>query len=135
MHLTHVIRNEMINILLAIFLGGGIGSVMRYGVQMLMHERIVAYHFPWATFTVNIIGSFIIGLFYAISAKLNLSDELRLFLTAGLCGGFTTFSTFSNDNIEMLRNGDWIICLIYIILSIVLGIIACFLGGWVGAPK
>lgn len=113
---------------IAIFLGGGLGSVLRYATQMLMHERIVAYNFPWATFTVNIVGSFLIGLFYALSAKFNWPVEVRLFLTAGLCGGFTTFSTFSNDNVEMLRQGEGIVCMIYIIASIVLGICSCFAG-------
>lgn len=112
----------------AIFVGGGLGSVLRYAVQVLMHERIVAYNFPWATFTVNIVGSFLIGLFYALSAKLNWPVEVRLFLTAGLCGGFTTFSTFSNDNVEMIRQGDGIMCMIYIIASVILGISACFTG-------
>lgn len=119
----------MIKLFLAVFLGGGLGSMMRYGIQMLMHERIVAYNFPWATFTVNIAGSFLIGLFYALSAKLNVSDEMRLFLTAGLCGGFTTFSTFSNDIFLMLKQGYGLICAIYIILSILLGVAACY-GGW-----
>lgn len=117
-----------IRLFLAVFLGGGLGSVMRYGVQMLMHERIVAYNFPWATFTVNVVGSFLIGLFYAMSEKFNLSADLRLLLTAGLCGGFTTFSTFSNDTLLMLRHGDWLICAIYVILSILLGTTACLLG-------
>ena len=51
-----------------IFIGGGTGSALRYFIQLLMHERIVPYHFPWATFTVNLLGSFLIGLFYALSA-------------------------------------------------------------------
>lgn len=115
--------------LLAIFFGGGLGSLLRYIVQEIMHERVVVYNFPWATFTVNIAGSFLIGLFYALSAKFNLSAETRLFLTAGLCGGFTTFSTFSNDNLELLRQpGGAVICLIYITLSVALGIGACFIG-------
>lgn len=116
---------------IAIFIGGGAGSALRYAVQMLMHERIVAYNFPWATFTVNIVGSFLIGLFYALSAKLNWPVEVRLFLTAGLCGGFTTFSTLSNDNVEMIRQGDCLICMIYIIASVALGICACFAGSGV----
>lgn len=122
----------MIKCFLAIFMGGGLGSVFRYGIQLLMHDRIAYYSFPWATFTVNIAGSLLIGLFYAISAKFNLSEEIRLFLTAGLCGGFTTFSTFSNDNIAMIRQGDGIMCMVYVILSVVLGIMACFAGGWLG---
>ncbi len=108
------------------FLGGGAGSMLRYGVQLLLHERIVAYQFPWATFAVNILGSFLIGIFYALSAKFNLSDEMRLLLTAGLSGGFTTFSTFSNDTLALLRQGDAILCLAYITLSILLGVGACF---------
>ncbi|MCM1319498.1 MAG: fluoride efflux transporter CrcB [Muribaculaceae bacterium] len=114
--------------LIAIFLGGGVGSVLRYGVQELMHERITAYHFPWATFTVNVVGSLLIGLFYALSARLHLSVEVRLLLTAGLCGGFTTYSTFSNDILEMLRSGHLLPVLVYIFLSLLLGVSACFLG-------
>lgn len=120
---------------LAIFLGGGLGSVLRYGIQALMHERIVAYDFPWATFTVNIVGSFMIGLFYALSAKFNMATETRLFLTAGLCGGFTTFSTFSNDSIEMLRQGHGLLCLVYILLSVALGICACWGGAAISAKN
>lgn len=113
---------------IAIFLGGGFGSVLRYGVQLLMHKGISEYNFPWATFAVNIAGSFLIGLLYSLSAKLGLPTEIRLFLTAGLCGGFTTFSTFSNDNIELLRQGEWLTCLAYILMSVFSGICACFLG-------
>ncbi len=109
-------------------MGGGIGSMLRYAVQMLVHERVVVGNFPWSTFMVNIVGSFLIGLFYAMSARLELSDEMRLFLTAGLCGGFTTFSTFSNDTLLMLRQGEWMIGMVYILSSVVLGIIACLCG-------
>ena len=113
---------------LVVFIGGGLGSVMRFGVQALLHERITAYDFPWATFCVNIIGSFLIGLFYALGARLNISAEMRLLLTAGFCGGFTTFSTFSNDSLELLRQGHWELCAVYIGLSILLGVGACLLG-------
>ena len=55
-----------------IFLGGGLGSVLRFSVQQMLHERIVPYHFPWATFTVNLLGSFLIVLFYALSERFHL---------------------------------------------------------------
>lgn len=97
----------MTKILIAIFLGGGTGSVLRYCVQMALHERIVPYSFPWATFAVNIIGGFLIGLFYVLSARFNLSAEVRMLLTTGLCGGFTTFSTFSNDGLILIKQGDF----------------------------
>lgn len=124
---------DMIKEFIAIFLGGGIGSIMRYSTQLLIHERITVYNFPWATFTVNIAGSFLIGLFYALSAKFNLPAELRLLLTAGICGGFTTFSTFSNDNLAMIRQGEGLMCMLYILLSVVLGIVACYAGGALGS--
>lgn len=120
---------------LTVFVGGGLGSVLRYGVQSLLHERIVAYNFPWATFAVNIVGCFLIGMFYGLSASSGMSVQTRVFLTAGLCGGFTTFSTFSNDSIEMMRQGQLGLCLMYILLSVVLGICACWLGGGIFSAK
>ena len=74
----------MTKILITVFLGGGLGSLMRYGVQAAMHGRISPFLFPWATLSVNILGSFLIGMFYVLSARFNLSDETRLFLTTGL---------------------------------------------------
>lgn len=118
----------MIKTFLVVFIGGGIGSMMRYAVQLLMHQRLTPYNFPWATLSVNIIGSFLIGLFYAVSARFNLSEDVRLFLTAGLCGGFTTFSTFSNDGIALLRQGEVAMFVAYTLLSIILGIAAAFAG-------
>jgi len=120
---------------MTVFVGGGLGSTLRFAIQLLMNERIVASHFPWTTFFVNVVGSFMIGLFYGLCSRFNLPDDLRLFLTVGLCGGFTTFSTFSNDIIAMIRQGDGLICAVYIVVCIVLGITACLIGGWICTPK
>lgn len=122
----------MTRLLIAIFLGGGTGSVLRYCVQMMLHERIVPYSFPWATFTVNILGSFLIGLFYTLSARFNLSTEVRLLLTTGLCGGFTTFSTFSNDGLILIKQEFYGMFALYTLLSITLGVLAAFAGGAFG---
>lgn len=119
----------MTKALICIFLGGGTGSVLRYCVQLALHERIVPYNFPWATFTVNIVGSFLIGMFYALSARFNLSADIRLLLTTGLCGGFTTFSTFSNDSLILLKQGLHGLFLLYVVLSVALGVAAAMLGG------
>ncbi|WP_300702183.1 fluoride efflux transporter CrcB [Bacteroides sp.] len=119
-------------LLFFIFLGGGTGSVLRYCVQVALHERIVPYSFPWATFAVNILGCFLIGLFYTLSARFNLSTEVRMLLTTGLCGGFTTFSTFSNDGLIMIKQGFYSLFILYTLLSIVLGVIAAFAGGAFG---
>lgn len=125
-------RQPMTRLLIAIFLGGGTGSVLRYCVQMMLHERIVPYSFPWATFTVNILGSFLIGLFYTLSARFNLSTEVRLLLTTGLCGGFTTFSTFSNDGLILIKQEFYGMFALYTLLSITLGVLAAFAGGAFG---
>ena len=119
----------MTKALIGIFLGGGTGSVLRYCVQLALHERIVPYNFPWATFTVNIVGSFLIGMFYALSARFNLATDIRLLLTTGLCGGFTTFSTFSNDSLILLKQGLHGLFLLYVVLSVALGVAAAMLGG------
>lgn len=122
----------MSKILIYVFLGGGTGSVLRYCVKMALHEKIVPYSFPWATFTINILGSFLIGLFYTLSARFNLSTEVRVLLTTGLCGGFTTFSTFSNDGLIMIKQGFYGVFLLYTSVSILVGIVAVFAGGAFG---
>lgn len=122
----------MTKVLIAVFLGGGTGSLLRYCVQTALHERIIPYSFPWATFTVNILGSFLIGLFYTLSARFNLSTEVRMLLTTGLCGGFTTFSTFSNDGVIMIKQGFCGLFLLYTLLSVAVGVAAAFAGGAAG---
>lgn len=122
----------MLKTLIYIFLGGGTGSVLRYSIQLALHERIVPYSFPWATFAVNVLGSFLIGLFYTLSSRFNLSAETRILLTTGLCGGFTTFSTFSHDGLMLIRQGFYGMFLLYTLLSITLGICAVWGGGAFG---
>jgi fluoride exporter len=115
----------MIRNLLLVGLGGGIGSMVRYAVSLLMNSKL----FPYATLSVNIVGSFIIGVVFAMSIKeAGLSDNWRLFLATGICGGFTTFSAFSLENMGLLQSGRIGLAITYIILSIVLGIAATFLG-------
>lgn len=120
--------------LVYIFIGGGAGSVLRYLAQIAVNERIAPFAFPfsWGTFTVNVAGSLLIGLFYSLSDHFQLSMEARLFLTAGLCGGFTTFSTFSNDALSMLEGGFYGTFALYVFLSFALGIGAVLLGGYIG---
>ena len=117
-----------------IFIGGGVGSVLRYLAQISINERMsgIGFPFSWGTFIVNIAGSLLIGLFYSISERWNLSMEMRLLLTTGLCGGFTTFSTFSNDGLSLLRGEFYGTSLLYALLSIGLGLVAVLAGGAIG---
>lgn len=116
----------MIKNLLLVGLGGGIGSILRYVATLLISSKT----FPYATLLVNIIGSFLIGLVLAISIKdENFTTNWKLFLATGICGGFTTFSAFSIENMQLLQNERTGMAFFYITLSIVLGIAATF-GGY-----
>lgn len=110
---------------LLVGLGGALGSMMRYAVYLL----ITVKNFPLATFGINIIGSFIIGLVLAFSLKdESFLNNWKLFLATGICGGFTTFSAFSAENVVLLQNEKYLLALLYIVLSIVLGIAAAWFG-------
>jgi fluoride exporter len=106
-------------------LGGALGSMLRYAVCLFFTNK----YFPAATFAVNILGSFIIGWVLALSLKdENFLTNWKLFLATGICGGFTTFSAFSAENVALLQNGKYFVALLYVILSIILGIAAAWLG-------
>ncbi|MDX5364829.1 MAG: fluoride efflux transporter CrcB [Alphaproteobacteria bacterium] len=116
------------NTLLAVAAGGAIGAGARhlFGLQML---RLFGPNFPWGTFGVNLAGSLLMGILAGLFAlKLDLSPELRSFLTTGILGGFTTFSAFSLDAVNMLERGDTGLAFAYMGSSVVLGVGALFLG-------
>lgn len=96
----------MIKNLLLVGLGGGVGSVLRYLCQKWINESYQNI-FPLGTFLVNISGCFLIGVLYALGERSNvLSPQIRLLLITGLCGGYTTFSTFAFENFNLLRIAD-----------------------------
>jgi len=109
-------------------LGGFIGTVFRFLISRYFQLHVFSV-FPWGTFLVNIIGSFIIGILFGLSEKGDfLSTEWRLFLTVGICGGFTTYSTFSNDAFILLQNNEFFRFATYSGLSFILGLFAVFFG-------
>lgn len=113
--------------LLLVFVGGGLGSVLRFliGKQFTFNSL----NFPWATFIVNLIGSFIIGaVFGYILVKHKLSNDIFIFLVAGFCGGFTTFSAFANESISLLKAGQTSLFFSYIITSVLIGLFCVWLG-------
>jgi fluoride exporter len=118
----------MFRTILIVGLGGFIGSILRY-LSQLAAGKIFSPSFPMGTFIVNLLGCFIIGVVFAMSEKGNLlTAEMRLFLAVGFCGGFTTFSTFSNDNLMLLKDGSILLLLANIVGSVLLGIVAVYLG-------
>ena len=108
--------------------GGFIGTVARFIVSRYFQVNLTSV-FPWGTFIVNIVGCLLIGIIYGISEKGDfMSPEVRLFLTVGICGGFTTFSSFSNDAFILLRQEEWIRFASYASLSFFLGLLAVYAG-------
>lgn len=111
-----------------IAIGGGIGSVLRY-LTTLVAGKMFNSVFPYGTFIANIAGCLLIGLFLGYFEKYNLlSKELKFFLVTGLCGGYTTFSSFSVENIQLLQNNQMGTALLYTVLSIVIGFTATWSG-------
>jgi len=108
--------------------GGFLGSIARF-LSTKYVQNIFLSSFPWGTFLVNITGCLLIGIFYGIFERsAYLSAEWRLFLTVGFCGGFTTFSSFANENLVLIRDGEFFYFLLYTGLSIFLGLSATYLG-------
>lgn len=116
--------------LLYIFIGGGTGSVLRYLLTLAI-QRQAGTAFPWGTLAVNILGCILIGVFYTLASRIHITNELRLLLTIGLCGGFTTFSTFSNESLQLLKSGAYPAFFTYVIGSVVLGILGVMVGAWI----
>ncbi|MEP6676025.1 MAG: fluoride efflux transporter CrcB [Ferruginibacter sp.] len=115
----------MLKNILLVGAGGAAGSVLRYLISLGVGSR----EFPYATLTVNIIGSFFIGLFFAYSLRHEVfQNNWKLFLTTGVCGGFTTFSAFSLENLQLLQNGKYFTAIIYIMLSLVICFAVAALG-------
>ena len=105
-------------------LGGALGTLARYGLNVLVSQRIAT--FPLGTMIVNITGCFVIG----VLAALTLRSEWRDFLMVGVCGGFTTFSSYGIQTLNLARDGEWLFVTLNVVGSNVLSLVAVYLG-WV----
>jgi CrcB protein len=114
----------------AVGVGGGLGALARYYIAGAVQSAATV--FPWGIFVINVTGGLLMGLIVEASAlKLNLSPEMRSFLTVGILGGYTTFSSFSLDSVLLLQKGEYAQAAFYVIGSMVLSILALFAGLWI----
>lgn len=119
----------MIRTLLLVGGGSFLGGIARYLVKIGCERLFPSATLPLGTMAANVAGCFLIGLFYGVASRhISMSQDILLFLTVGFCGGFTTFSTFINENFTMLQGGEFVASLVYAVLSLVLGLIFLYLG-------
>lgn len=116
----------MLKNFLFVGLGGAVGSMLRYAVTLLAAALQLSSN--WATVTVNVVGSFLIGLLMSLCGQ----GTMLLMLTVGLCGGFTTFSTFSSQSLSLFQNGRPLLALAYIFGTLVFCLLAVWLGVMLG---
>lgn len=120
----------MIKAYLIVGVGGAIGSMVRYGIARLIPFSATAA-FPWATFGVNMLGCFLIGVIFGFADRYEwMQGNLLLLLASGFCGGFTTFSTFALEGVGLFDKQFSITAIAYILLSVALGLILCKAGLW-----
>ena len=116
----------MVKNLILVFIGGGLGSLLRF---LMSKTNYTSFNFPIGTLLVNLFGSFLIGIIIGYGLKNNsLNSPEFIFLTTGFCGGFTTFSAFSAESLEMLNSGSYNYFFIYTSITIIGGILIAFIG-------
>ena len=121
----------MLNVVL-VFIGGGVGAMARYWMSGAVY-KFTSGSFPYGTITVNFIGCFIIGLLMAgFEERFLVNPSLRIFLTIGILGGFTTFSSFSYETIALMRDGEILFALLNVIMSILTCLGATYIGTLIG---
>lgn len=116
-----------------VMLGGAVGALLRYGVSR-MCSGMTFWSIPVGTFLVNVIGCFVLGVLTGLSCRhvSCLSQGVVLMLTVGMCGAFTTFSTFSSETVRMMNDGHFLQALIYVSASVILGFLLFWLGSKMG---
>ena len=114
-------------LLVYLALGGALGTILRYALGGWVHSW-AGVTFPWGTLVINVVGSFVLGVTMRASQSLLLAPELRAFITIGLCGAFTTFSTYSYEAFVLMQKGEWTKAGLYAFGSLVIGVLAIAAG-------
>ena len=116
------------NLIIAIFLGGGCGALSRYLIIDQIN-KISSNSFPYGTTLVNVLGAFLIGIiYYLLISKIIINEQLKVFITIGFLGGFTTFSSFNLDFFKLIESGSIFLAIIYALSSFLITIVAFYIG-------
>lgn len=111
-----------------VFLGGGIGSGCRFLISNILNNNFKSFHYL-GTFSVNMLGCILIGIVMGFLQKENnFNQNYLLLLSSGFCGGFTTFSTFANENLDLIKSGNFLVFFSYTVCSVIFGIAGAYLG-------
>lgn len=113
----------------SVAIGGAFGAVSRFMISTAVAQRLPVV-FPWGTLVANVIGCFILGALYEASSSITLSPTFRAMLSVGFIGALTTFSTFTLETVNLLREGEWNLVFLNVAGSLVFGFVACVLGLW-----
>src|SRR5262245_16921070 len=120
------------SVLAGVAVGGAVGALSRYGVDRVIEQRVVSA-FPWSTFVVNVTGCFVVGfVIAALVDRGNAPDWLRAALVVGFCGGYTTFSTFAQETLDLVESHDLAVALLNVSASVLVGILAVLGGARLG---
>lgn len=109
-----------------VFIGGGLGSICRFGIAQLIKPW--ALIFPWATLVANLLSCLVLGFFMGIHLRDGVSDWTKWAIMTGFCGGFSTFSTFTNETLQLMQNGN----LSYALINIGVSLLICLIGIYIG---
>ncbi len=120
----------MLRSLLLVGAGGAAGSMVRYGASLIIGRLFASPINYTATFFINVLGCLLIGLLFGFLSKQQMSDGTWLILATGFCGGFTTFSTFALENVNLMQKGQTVTAIIYTGASVVVGLLLCRVGIW-----
>tara|TARA_B100001540_G_scaffold289628_1_gene285736 strand:- start:917 stop:1294 length:378 start_codon:yes stop_codon:yes gene_type:complete len=116
------------NLFIAIFVGGGCGALSRYLIIDQIN-KLSSNSFPYGTILVNVLGAFLIGIiYYLLISKIIINEQLKLFITIGFLGGFTTFSSFNLDFFKLIESGSIFLAILYALASFLITIVAFYIG-------
>jgi len=118
--------------LVAVFVGGGLGAVSRYGLSIWARHQAPAAVMPWGTLAANLIGCALLGVLGGLLQHVDVDPALKLGLTTGVLGGLTTFSTFSYETVQLAQAGRWSLAGVNLVTNLLLGLALAALGAWVG---